>query len=761
MPTASQIKLAVNRLPVDSQKLHDIVHGDANTVVTTDNGPVKSIANLQREFKLDASNAINEVVAIRDTVRPLFGSGPPNAGLGAVGSVYYDVADPLNPFFYGPKSGSGWGSGRSLRGPGGSAGNVVTSLADLKAANVNDATLLFGNRTYNWIGGDYSTQVDDSRYIASNHYPPTTGVWKALDSAEIFHGSGLLNSAIERAVDGANVEYRNVSRSSSGAPKVIDFKRISFRGQTSIDGMATIGTPTVAINSDRRLEVTASYNDSTKRVFMPDVKFTEGSVRVLLKRDDANGTMIRFVNKDFAGRALWVNNGAVEYGTLDGAYGAPDVKSIGTCVAAGASGSMIWVELVTGPMKEGNGWILRTWVEGETYPTSPSAYGNYGSNINTTRSNEGVLAFSSFPGSGAATIEAVQILDGSTGAAEALSSVAPIGRWFPRFEGGAVTLSTIRGGSAFRSRVTGTTGVALVYAGGVDSSPPPVLDCFVNGQRYGNPLEMTAATGVTALSVFPTGLDPSKIYDIEWRVRGISEGSDKWGRGAGVNLVRAYPATATGSIVPLKDGRSRILFIGDSITEGIVARGLPSLPLNQAGDVCWPKLASESLGRAAVLNGFGGTGLLVGNDSNQPPADDGVTYNSVVYPFGHAFNYMYDREVDGETENLEAVVINLGTNDFSRGGISAGDFETAYRRFVQKLLRRYPSVRRVIAMRPFNGAFATSIASAAAAVGDPRVSYLDTSGWNDITFTDGVHPNVAGHAAAAARFVSATRTLFP
>ena len=69
MPTASQIQQAVNRLPVDSQKLHDIVHGDANTVVSTDNGPVKSIANLQRKFELDAGDVIVQATALKNSAQ--------------------------------------------------------------------------------------------------------------------------------------------------------------------------------------------------------------------------------------------------------------------------------------------------------------------------------------------------------------------------------------------------------------------------------------------------------------------------------------------------------------------------------------------------------------------------------------------------------------------------------------------------------------------------------------------------------------------
>ena len=89
MPTASQFQQAVNRLPVDSQKLHDIVHGDANTVVTTDNGPVKSIANLQRQFKLDAGDVIDQATALKNSAQGFRNEaeGFKNTALSAAGST--------------------------------------------------------------------------------------------------------------------------------------------------------------------------------------------------------------------------------------------------------------------------------------------------------------------------------------------------------------------------------------------------------------------------------------------------------------------------------------------------------------------------------------------------------------------------------------------------------------------------------------------------------------------------------------------------
>ena len=66
MPTAPQIQQAVNDLYIDAGKLHQVVHGDADTVVTTETGQVKSLANLQREFNLDSADALEQADTARD-----------------------------------------------------------------------------------------------------------------------------------------------------------------------------------------------------------------------------------------------------------------------------------------------------------------------------------------------------------------------------------------------------------------------------------------------------------------------------------------------------------------------------------------------------------------------------------------------------------------------------------------------------------------------------------------------------------------------
>jgi len=51
MPTATErLETAVSRVETDSSLFHQIVHGDENTVVTTENGPVNSVAKTLAEL---------------------------------------------------------------------------------------------------------------------------------------------------------------------------------------------------------------------------------------------------------------------------------------------------------------------------------------------------------------------------------------------------------------------------------------------------------------------------------------------------------------------------------------------------------------------------------------------------------------------------------------------------------------------------------------------------------------------------------------
>jgi lysophospholipase L1-like esterase len=101
-----------------------------------------------------------------------------------------------------------------------------------------------------------------------------------------------------------------------------------------------------------------------------------------------------------------------------------------------------------------------------------------------------------------------------------------------------------------------------------------------------------------------------------------------------------------------------------------------------------------------------------------------------------------------------AVVINLGTNDVGHG-VHTPEFQATYVTLLQRVRAKYPNAV-IFAMATFRKRFVDQTRSAVMmrnAAGDPRVLFVDTTGWiNEATDTvDNVHPNDAGHQKIAAR----------
>ncbi|RYF98141.1 MAG: SGNH/GDSL hydrolase family protein [Caulobacteraceae bacterium] len=356
-----------------------------------------------------------------------------------------------------------------------------------------------------------------------------------------------------------------------------------------------------------------------------------------------------------------------------------------------------------------------------------------------------MIKLSSFDTQPAAKYARVQLLDGSGGAVQAKGQAYFMGRTFPRWEQGAGQLveAVLRGGTRMRMRVTGTASLGMRYVGSPKTS---ALDVFVNGARKGSAVSLTAGSSTFSGASLLTDLDPALTYDVELRVRGVDQYQDRWMKGEGLHVHSFYgDGGKAGKIAPWIDRRAKMLFYGDSITDGVIARAATDLPLNAAGDVSWPTLSAEALDLQAIVNGFGGQGLTVASSTGIPKLSDA------------AFLYMNGRPIDTVEENARYVVVNIGTNDGLQS-VGNSTFQTAYRAFLQSLLKAHPGAERFFCMRPFGGYYEAQISAAVAAMGDPRFVYINTSGWTGITFTDEVHLNIPGHASAATQFAAAALT---
>lgn len=93
MPTLQeQLQAAVVQTTTDSGLLHTIVHGDTNTTVTTEGGPVKSIAKVIGENQTELANSIALVTTKRDeavAAAAAAGDAEANATTSAVNALIY------------------------------------------------------------------------------------------------------------------------------------------------------------------------------------------------------------------------------------------------------------------------------------------------------------------------------------------------------------------------------------------------------------------------------------------------------------------------------------------------------------------------------------------------------------------------------------------------------------------------------------------------------------------------------------------------
>jgi lysophospholipase L1-like esterase len=167
-------------------------------------------------------------------------------------------------------------------------------------------------------------------------------------------------------------------------------------------------------------------------------------------------------------------------------------------------------------------------------------------------------------------------------------------------------------------------------------------------------------------------------------------------------------------------------FVGDSITLGSTS--------SRTALTAYGWLVGERLGARHTQIAYGGGCLVAAPDgcngmSNQffkmSTASDGPAWDFNRY-------------------QADAVVVNIGTNDTSHG-VSGATFQSTYITFLRNVRAKYPNAA-IIVLRTFIGRYATETRAAVTAVGDPNISFVDTTGWlTSDGLSDSVHPNDAGH----------------
>lgn len=219
-------------------------------------------------------------------------------------------------------------------------------------------------------------------------------------------------------------------------------------------------------------------------------------------------------------------------------------------------------------------------------------------------------------------------------------------------------------------------------------------------------------------------------------VKDVDERANRWVSPLQSGLiVTGYELDPGAELRPLvPDSGPRIEFLGDSITQGVRAVGPQIGPLGADATKDYAWLTGMAFGADFDQVGFGGQGILTPGNGGVPPA-----------PAAFRLNFAGSAS---ETPPPQAVVVNQGTNDAFQG-VPSAQFEPAYEAYLRQLRAAWPNTW-IFALRPFGGYFEAEIARSVDDLRDPRIVYVDTTGWlTPPDFADGLHPSYAGHTIVA------------
>lgn len=181
-----------------------------------------------------------------------------------------------------------------------------------------------------------------------------------------------------------------------------------------------------------------------------------------------------------------------------------------------------------------------------------------------------------------------------------------------------------------------------------------------------------------------------------------------------------------GSILPMNSKNKTCFAIGDSITAGKNILGL----YQSAAEMGYISIMGDNLNTRISRNAHAGTGLI-------NPAGS-------TYCLNYANNVKNDL-VDNYDHRPDFITINHGQNDYNYTGVTSDVFKQKYNELINRLKHKFPGVS-IFCIVPFSQYFAAEIADVVSQ--NPTLCILvQTAGWG-ITYTDGVHPNVAGSITA-------------
>ncbi|HXJ93443.1 MAG TPA: SGNH/GDSL hydrolase family protein [Terriglobia bacterium] len=303
-----------------------------------------------------------------------------------------------------------------------------------------------------------------------------------------------------------------------------------------------------------------------------------------------------------------------------------------------------------------------------------------------------------------------------------------IGHW--DLSGAIQQAVTVNSGSRILCSFTGESVTGLFGTEGISS--PAQIYVRIDGGK------LVRFTADRAAIDFAQGLASGR-HTFELEVKDVDERVNRWKPPLQAALIfKGLQLSPGGHLVksPLP-GKVRMEFYGDSITQGVRIDSMAIGPDGSDGTKDYAFLVALAFNALHNQVGFGRQGIIRAGNGNVPPAPDSFGWNYQDSPSDPAFV-------------PSVVVVNQGTND---GSYKSAEFEPAYRGYIALIRRRDPKAT-ILCLRPFGGFHADDIQQAVRDLGNPKVIYVDTTGWLDKSdYTDGVHPNAGGQIKAAERLI--------
>ena len=218
---------------------------------------------------------------------------------------------------------------------------------------------------------------------------------------------------------------------------------------------------------------------------------------------------------------------------------------------------------------------------------------------------------------------------------------------------------------------------------------------------------------------------------------GMTEGEGKWDQEKGFAVKSVTPSEG-GSIIGIRPTEKVIFFYGDSITEGIRALNMNATSDGNSATNAYSWQCAETLGVTPYLIGYGASGIIMPG-----------SFHTML----NAIDYLSDGRPVDDSVSPDIIVVNHGSNDV---GQNRKLFEEQLTITLNRLRAKYPEAP-IVYLIPFEQTHSRVIPGVVEKIENAYV--IETRGWK-ISYTDGIHPDVAGAKYAGEQLAAALVEIF-